>query len=100
LKTLVSDWDVLNADVWCIEGLRHFQKLLIFLCGGDKDKLVRVTSQDALDGFSKTIKVVLDGREDDRNILRRVSGIFRDRSCLVAEMRYNIDKETNITPKP
>lgn len=64
----------------------------------NKDELVGVTSQDTLDRLSEIVKVVLDGRENDCHILRSISRLFRDRPGLVAEMRDDIDEETNITP--
>lgn len=75
----LEDLDCRLMKVRYSQSLCHLLESFESVAGGHENELGRLASKNGLQRRRKLLEVVVDGRQDDCDILRRVSRLLRDR---------------------
>lgn len=100
LKTLVGNWSVENANVRVPEGSSELIQIFPLVVRCHQDELRRVGSKNALQRVSKLLKHVMNGWNNNSNILVCESWLGRDRLGLVHPMADTMNEKAEIAMDP
>lgn len=100
LKALVGDWSVENTNVRVPEGTSKLIQIFPLIVRCHQDELSRVGSKNALQRVSKLLKHVMNGWNNNRDILACKSWLGRDRLGLVRPMADTVNEKAEIAMDP
>jgi hypothetical protein len=73
---------------------------LVFVGSGDQEKLIWTARENALDGLPQLFEVIVNRRDDNRDILGRIRRLRRDREGFVAPMAEKVDDGAEVAVEP
>jgi hypothetical protein len=73
---------------------------LVLIGSGDQQKLVWTARENALDGLPQLFEVIVNRRDDNRDILGRIRWLRRDWERFVAPMAEKVDDGAEVTVEP
>ena len=105
LEALVRLVDVQHFDLGLLgthsKRLGHLLEGLVLVPSGHEDELGRLARQDAHERLLELLKAIMDGGDDDRDVVRCVSRLFLlGGERLVRPMADAVDKEPEIAMEP
>lgn len=100
LETLVGDWGRVDLDVRMRETSSELLQGSVFLSCGDEHQDVGVAGNDAEQRRAKLLKDIVNGGNDDSDIVSSEGRLGGDGLRLVGPVADTVDKETSVPMEP
>lgn len=100
LDPLVCDRDMEDSDICRLQRLDKGNELLVFVGSRDQEELIRAARENALDGLPQLVEVIVNCRDDNRDVLGRIRRLRRDREGFVAPMTEKVDDGAEVAVEP
>lgn len=100
LEALVGNGRVHDTDLGVVERPGQLVESLALVVGCDKNQLGRLAGKDALQRRAELLKHIMNGRNNDRDVVVCKCWLARDRLRLVGPMADTVDKQPDVAMQP